>query len=776
MTSASLSANSRVKSLYLHTLKSGIGLMVAFFLLLFLSGPIPFIIQSLNRLAMLKANPEQLMYSSYDTEIYRAGNFALFLFVALVGALVVGLIISSYMHNRQAVDVFGALPMKRGRLLLSRLLGGLTILLIPYLLNTVILFATQGLLQAYTNSWLLWTVDLASFFVYAAAVLCITVFCAVNTGTVFDTAMFTLTLCGAPSIVLLLNSTFLSIALIGYSPTSILSDLSNNLSPVIAPFTNLMSSGSVLDVKYTIISLVIWPIAAALIAFFALVLYRRRDNEVAGTSRSGGAIQLLTKLLGADIFGLLIAMLFSQTLANNWFSAVGGFLLGAFVAYFIIEAILARGFKTFGRMLLQFACVAAAILVYTGVLYTGGLGYSRRVPDGTKVQSVTISYGGEGDYKYSKYIPVYSNADDYYQTSFSDSEVLAQVIKAHEAITRGEGFKRINDTDYNIVSLSQKGLLNTSLQITYTLKNGKTVTRAFSKTPIEAREELYALDGITEFRVKNSPYAYLRAQDIQSISRTDMTLPDLQRAKSLTQQQAQALLNALQQDIVDTTQEQFLSPPQRELFTLQLNLRYLHQLANTAMPEGTNRDYVDDSFTQRIYPWNTNTLAVLRDIGWQIDTLPDTSGITGAYLVGYGSTAPWINQPAYGSEQQGGVINATEYRVALQELFYETQYYRDDTEAAYYYKEYAYETGGTQLSDEAENFLSKYRITDPDQIAQLERVSVARYNRQAGENYYTVAFENVPDSEEMSSNRTVTIYIIPERSAPAFLTTLKPML
>ena len=776
MTSASLSTNSRARSLYLHTLKSSIGLMVAFFLLLFLSGPLPFVIQSLNRLARQRTEAVDLMFSSYETDIYSAGNFALFLFVALVGALVVGLIVSSYMHNRQAVDMFGALPIKRERLLLSKLLGGLTVVLIPYLINVAILFAAQGILQAYDNSFLLWTIDLTSFFVYAAAVLCITVFCAVNTGTVFDTAMFTLTLCGAPSIVLLLNRIFLSMSLIGYSSTSMLDDLILNLSPVIAPFGRLIDGGTLIEAKYTVLSLIVWPIATALIAFFALVLYRRRDNEMSGTSRSGGAIQLITKLLGADIAGILIALLFSQTLANNWITATLGFLLGAFVAYFIIEAILARGFKTFGRMLLQFACVAAAILVYTGVLYTGGLGYSKRVPDLSKVERVTISYGGAGDIIYLKYIPMTSDMDDYYNRSYADSEVIAQVLKVHEAITLGAGFKEINDPDYYAASLSQKGLLNNSSNITYTLKNGKTVTRAFSKTPIEAREQLYALDGIAEFRAKNSPFAYLRAQDIASISRTDMTLTSIQAATSLTQAQAQALLSALQEDVVNTTQEQLLSPPERELFTLQMNLRYLDPNVSVAIPEGTGTSYVEDVVTQRIYPWNTNMLEVLRDIGWQIDAAPDTSGITGAYLVSYGTSGSWMSYGSYTTEQLGGVISASDYGVSVQELFFEAQYSKNDDDARYY-KEYAVETEGSPLNDEMVAFLNGYRITDAAQIAQLERASVSRYNAKAGEKFYIVAFENAYGADDIGNMaQTLSVYLIPEANAPEFIRSLKAIM
>ncbi|MFA9379889.1 MAG: hypothetical protein ACERKO_02400, partial [Acetanaerobacterium sp.] len=262
MTSASLSAKNRGLSLYLHTIKSGIGLMVAFFLLLFLSGPMPFIIQSLSMLAQRRRDG---LVGYANIGEYGSRNFALYLAVALIGALVIGLITSSFMHNRQAVDVYGALPVKRGTLLLSKALGGLTMILIPYLLTTAMFYIAQGFLQAYENTWMLWTVNLASYFVYAAAIFIITIFCAVNTGTVFDTAIFSLTMCGAPTIVLLINRMFFSMTLIGYNSSSQLNNFILGLSPIAMPFKRLMEGGTLKDTNYTIGSLVLWPIAAVLL-------------------------------------------------------------------------------------------------------------------------------------------------------------------------------------------------------------------------------------------------------------------------------------------------------------------------------------------------------------------------------------------------------------------------------------------------------------------------------------------------------------------------------
>ncbi len=776
MTSASLSAKSRGLSLYLHTLKSSIGLMVAFFLLLFLSGPLPFISQSLNLLARRRLNAvEEVYYSSSFSGTYSSENFVFFLLITIIAAFVVGLIASSFMHNRQAVDVFGALPVKRERLLFSKLAGGITILFIPYLLNAVILFAAQGILQAYDNSWMHWTVDLASYFVYAVAIIAITVFCAVNTGTVFDTAIFALTMCGAPSIVLLLNRFFLSIALIGYTSTSWLDDFIIAISPIASPFRRLFVGwNSTPDHSYTITSLVIWPVAIALIILCTLFLFRRRDNELAGISRPSGTMQLITKLLVADIAGILISLLFSQTIANNWISASAGFLLGAFVAYFIAEAILARGFKTFGRMLLQFAGAAVVVLLYTGILYSGGFGYAKRVPDPERVQTVEISYGGSGDTSYGKYLPYH-----YYQqendSSYSDPQIIAQVVSAHRAITQGEGFKGINDNDYNSASLAQKGLLQTSTDITYTLKNGRTITRYFSKTPIEAREELYALDGIEEFRVRNDLSAFLRAKDIVSVSRNDMTLEQEPTATSLTQQQAEALLGALERDAAATTQQQLHSPAERELFTLQINLHFSYENTNVAVPENSMTGPVEENVTKRIFSWNKNTLDVLRGLGWQINTEPDTSGIAGAYLVGYGSYQ-WVNSPGYSGEQFGGIVHASRYSVTTQEL-YLSMMEQVDIAHAEYAKEYAYTTEGTQLTDEMVEFLSSRRFSDPVQIAQLVQASVSSHLVQPGEKFYTVAFENAA-SQRLNGNiaQVTTIYIIPEHRAPEFLKSMQPIL
>ncbi|MFA9380706.1 MAG: FUSC family protein, partial [Acetanaerobacterium sp.] len=473
--------------------------------------------------------------------------------------------------------------------------------------------------------------------------------------------------------------------------------------------------------------------------------------------------------------GVLISMLFIQTLSNNWLMASLGFLLGAFVVYFVTDAILARGFKTFGKMLFQFAFVTGAVLICTTILYTGGLGYSTRIPDVKNVQSVTVSYGGVGDNNNNKYFPYYTNYN--MDEGYTDPAIIEQVIQAHREITQGEGFRYINATDYQSAGLAQYMLLSTNTQITYTLQNGRTVTRFFTHTPVEARESLYELDSIEAFRVQNDISTYLRPEDIVSVSRTDMTFAgEADMIGKLTTAQANALCEALKADAAAATAQQILSPTERELFTLLVNLEYTYEYNDPRYNENYS-NIQEDTITRRVYAWDTNTLSLLRELGWKIDTTSDTNALGGAYLLGYGDTS-WVNPASYTVDELGGVFNVREYDPGIQELYYRVHPVEKDMEIAQPTKDYPYGTETMELSGEMLDFMNANRITDPARIAALERACTGRYNAQAGEKFYTVAFENAFISNEQENGgiaQTVSVYMIPEDRAPEFLKAMKPL-
>ncbi len=775
MTLARLSAKSRFASLYLQTLRSGTGLMVALFMLLFLTGPLPFILQSLQMLAV-KRNAGG-SGGGFGVGTYSMGNFTLYWFVALIGALVVGLITTSFMHNRQAMDVYGALPVKRASLLVGKALGGLTMLLVPFVLSGSIFFIGQGFLQAYQDTRPAWLYDLGAIFIYTAAVFCITVFCAVNTGTVFDTAMFTLAMCGAPSIALLLNRTFLQFSLTGYAASGDVQVILN-LSPIGTPAARLLGgSASIGTLDYTLTSFLWWPIAAGLIMAAALYLFRRRNTERAGNSRTGGVMQMAVKLIFSYIAGILVSMLFSATIENNWICASLGFLLGAFVVYFIAEAILARGFKTFRRMLLQFAFVAAAILLFTGAVYTGGLGFSSRVPKAQDVASVTIGYTGTSSDQNYKLSYLLQQTDQASESRFTEPEIIAEALKIHTKIVGADSFGQIRKGRH-------EDLIMNSTRISYTLKNGRTITRDFSQTPIQARDELYVLDSLPAFRLKSNLISYLAPKNITGITRSDMTLASPQTL-SLTPEQASTLLEAMKADIIAMPESETLTSSARELFTLTVNTRYESNAGGTisttswakdtglpaTIPEEWN--VIEDSFSLRVYAYQSNLLAVLRDLGWDISNTADLSGVGGAYLLeGPVVSSNWALGTAYANERWGGVYRTNDYPVSMTELYFFNTKFNPDMYSG------DFKAIDGQWSDEMDYYFSSNRITDLARLEALERVSVPYYNRKEGERFYTVAFENAANGLadlSLDSAHMVSVYIIPESKAPAFLKDIAPI-
>lgn len=758
MTSARSWTKSRGFGLYLHTVKSHIGLMVAFFLLLTLTGPLPFTINSLSLLAQLRnGDPIQINSSNVYASQYPQENFITFLFITIIGALVVGLITTSYMHNRSAMDLYGALPIKRERLLLSKALAGITVILIPYILSTSLLFIAQGALQAYKGAALQWMINFGSFAVYAVGIYIICVFSAVTTGAVFDTAIFTLALCGAPSIILLLDRMFMQVALIGYQTADNMNAFILGLSPVASPTVRLFDGSAIGQNSYIIRSFILWPIAIVLLTVAALALYRRRRTEIAGTSKPSGILQIIMKLMAANIAGILTAALFAETLNNTWLMATAGFLIGAFVAYFIAEAVLARGFKTFKKMLLQFAAVAGIILAFTGILYTGAFGYSTYVPKENEVESVQISYNGAEEYMYKSF-----PTGEWLSSSFTEQEVIRQVILAHQAITASPQFRWLN-RDLNNPTARASGILGTSTQITYTLKNGQTVKRSFSTTPAEAREKIYGLNGLAAFRAKTSIATLLKPEEIISVTRSDFTFAQEQPITRLDKNQAAELLKALQADEAAQSYEQVMSPPSRELFTLIVN----YTVTYTDTEGGKHQELQSSGIG--IAPWFKNTVGVLRSFGWDVTEISDYSAVSGAYII-QPEVSLWRYWESYAGEKTGGMLSAPDGLIPTSELYQQMLYSND-----LYYNEYAKESpaiDGQAYDTNMLNYYLKGRITDKAQIESLAKACVKRYIAQPGERVYTVAFES-PASGSASVNNGISgnimIYLLPESKAPAFV-------
>ena len=360
--------------------------------------------------------------------------------IVLVLAIMMGLlllILSSlnyrYMHGKAASDVFHALPITRTKLLLSRFVSVMAMSFLPALIS----LSATALAVALTP---LHGLSAALFFktVGALAVLCFaccafTALLAVSTGSGFDMfAALLVTNIGWPVVCILFHSLCQS-KLTGYPGFGDMGQ--NEISFLFSPFGRLLGvsfwgNGSatnwINDMGHTGGFFGLWILLGLAFLAAALLLYKRRKSEAAGSPYAFGYLPMTLQVISIIVAGAAVGILFGSGSVDNLsfyiFMAVGA-VLGAVIP----GAIFARGFKKVKKDLLVAGCVFLTMLAVTGVISSGGLGYETRVPALSSIKSATLELhssspyynGGSGYHEYSS---------DAYSDDMRELPVLAAVL------------------------------------------------------------------------------------------------------------------------------------------------------------------------------------------------------------------------------------------------------------------------------------------------------------------------------------------------------------
>ena len=116
-------------SLYKSALRRMKGMFLIYTLLCFITYPMPYLMKAVD--AARRAAQGYRYYGLIGIpEIYTDISALLYFAVVIAGAVLISVYCNSFMHNRRAVDVFHALPVKRGVLLLANFAAVATILLL----------------------------------------------------------------------------------------------------------------------------------------------------------------------------------------------------------------------------------------------------------------------------------------------------------------------------------------------------------------------------------------------------------------------------------------------------------------------------------------------------------------------------------------------------------------------------------------------------------------------------------------------------------------------
>ncbi len=510
-------------NMYAYTLMKNLPMCILFLVISFLAMPFVLILTLMN-----DPNANPFNYSSAP---------ALFLSMFVVGALaaiITGFAMHRHLFSKKAMDVFGALPIKRTSLFTSRYAAGLTILLVPMLLNTM-LTAMIAVMSPQYNVDMADTVK-QTLTMLLCFVCCYTFtsFIIAGSGTVIDSlismVIFSVAGPGFYAIFQYLMSQFFFGA-----------DTSGQLFPYLSPYasaTNIVGGRDVANIIW-------WTFITAAL-FAASVLFARwRKPENSGTPYVFRGFSILIKGLTTAAGGLLGGLLLRGVFPyiTNVGPLVIGFMIFSSITFVIFEIIVSRGFKKMLIHLPLYAAVVALFFIslFGVIIFTKG--FETRLPDPNDIVRIEFSDHGTQD-------------PDNYVTP----ESIQAIYDMHSGIVEGVKWMRAEGNTPEMNKVIYNGSYNytydTPIYIRYHLKNGMSFSREY----------------YVETSIFSEPYERLKAQQEYKFNDNWIFSTEMPENKlylqyydvygewvldvALNRERASELVECYKQDVLEETPEQ----------------------------------------------------------------------------------------------------------------------------------------------------------------------------------------------------------------------------
>ena len=403
--------------------------------------------------------------------------------ISLVVAAVLAVINLNFLHSKKASDMFLALPMSRGGVILARLAAAGVGSILP-ILSSTLLTSILALINKIEAEYIIY---LLTCTLYMAVInICLifigSLFMAL-TGHTFDTITSFLAVTAGLPVLVTIVLYYASNMLYGYSDNLINTKLIYGMSPVLSfalyglntignyprlgrEYNSEYSSSYYVDYEnenaYTVI-FVVWLVLSVLALVATLVLIKRRKSETAGEAYSFKFMPYVIQGLGGIIAAVFLGEMFTGFEGGNISVTYILFaIVGSCIASIIIGAIVNRGFKSTLKHLIIGVVCAVLTIGYGVTLKYDIFGFAEDVS--------TVQFG------YYKNFTEY----DLSTTIYKDAEDIENFINVHNSIIE----TRNDNNEYSSIA---------RIYIEYTLKNGKTVTRDYRLFDNDSKQELIKL-------------------------------------------------------------------------------------------------------------------------------------------------------------------------------------------------------------------------------------------------------------------------------------------
>lgn len=578
-------SNNKFAINYFTRLKANKKFMGIIFIMHMLAGPL-LLLMSIITINKLDAANRLGQYTDWD------GSLAIYIVIAVITtgvAALCGIFIAlgnfNYLYKKSNVDMVYALPIKNDHRFFSDYLSGLTTYIAPFLASgifTIILsfftqatFENSSFYEEYKLNYVMSVPEITIKLILFGTILMIVLY----TLSVFATT-FSGNLVFAVGNVVALNVIIpLVIGLsaevfinnhyglensYGFLPILYGTSPAGGLLYVLTYFSGESPLGIYLyNLNTSYVTAFILPLLAVSLAMFigAYLLNKNRKTEDVSKPYPYKVFYYIIMAFVTFIVASIFAL--ADTITEMLFPAV----IVLAVIWLIISVILNRGFKNIAKTGIQFVITVGIVLTLLVTNYkTEGFGVVYRQPDLNDIESISTNYGGI----FSNLGERWSNENDIVVT-IDDEKYIKLFYETHKDIL--DEYKENKEDSYRYGS-------NTKFNITYNLKNGKKITRTYyvNSNPLEKISSLDLtdeyIDQMIDYQIEKFEQQVKEREHIPYF-RCEPIIMNIGFSTSsefgIEINQTKNFFEAVRKDLKSLSPEDYYSPTQKPICTLQIN-------------------------------------------------------------------------------------------------------------------------------------------------------------------------------------------------------------
>ena len=404
-------------------------------------------------------------------------NNPFFGIIFIVLSLVMAMSGFSYLYSKKKVDLYHSLPVKREVLYFIKLINGILIVVIPFIICEIVasllVIANTGKISVLIAAiWAIaeWTLlFILSYF--------LTLFSIMLTGNM----LIGILACGFFSFYFPL----ISLVLKGYQSTFFDTYYTSGfiIENVLPNMSSFMLMFNIFELKW-LTRIIIVILASIVFLFINLFLYKKRASEAAGKSVSFNVIKLPIKSMMVIFMSILMYLLGYEVMNDSIGWGLFGLIVSGVITHCVMEIIYNQDFKKIFAKKIELLVLIIISIFIAAAFQFDIFGYDSYIPSASQIKSTAV-ISNLLESNSEQYYNKVEISDGYYNDSFvdvdyaSDSKIEADLIKKMDIQNKDAVLELarqgIEAAKYD---LEPQGDFDRVL-ISYKLKNGRTVGRVY---------------------------------------------------------------------------------------------------------------------------------------------------------------------------------------------------------------------------------------------------------------------------------------------------------